>query len=212
MTGARKSTFSGGGGILNNSDATIQNIQFTFDPPFFANTGRFLHAVLTIQEDNRDGVTEQPLFAGGTEDELVVSEDGRSVTFNDPARKFSRGTAFADLIESLDATDHEGSVIEGEDGSLDYSPLVGSRVRFMQQPLDAQELAKLKAKGKKTYRVDKNDPKKQWPLTKTVISKFYGMEAVAAPAKAAVKAQPVAARASRTVEDVRAQLAKRRTA
>jgi hypothetical protein len=183
--GVRKSTFSGGGGILNNSDATIKDIQFTFDPPYFANAKRFLHAVLTIQEDSRDGVTEQPFFVGGLEDDLEIRADGRAVTFNDPSRQFGRGTGFADLIESIDATDHPGTRTDSED-ELDYSPLIGSRVRFVQQPLSAEELAKLKAKGGKTYRQDKKDPNKQWPLTKTVVSKFYGIEAVAV--KAAGKA------------------------
>lgn len=203
MTGAKKTTFSGGGGILNNSDATIKEVEFTFDPPFFTNASRHLHAVITFQEDGKDGLTEQPFFVGGTEEEVVA--DGRSFIFNDPSRKIGRGTAFADFIESLDATEHEGSVIEGEDGTRDYSPLVGARVRVVQQPLSAAELAKLALKGKKTYRIDKKDPSKQWPLTKTVVSKFYSQEK-AEPVKAAV---PVAAK-GRTMADVKAQLAQRR--
>ncbi len=201
---ARKSTFSGGGGILNNSDGVIQDIQFTTETPF-ANEGGYLYAAVTINEDSRETPTTQFLFAGGTEEEFEITKDARGVTPATPGRKLGRGTAFADFIGSIDATDHPGTLGDDED-VLDYSPVIGTRGRFMQQPLDATELGKLKARGKATVRKDKNDPSKSYPLTKTVMSTFYGMEAVQAvkPVAAPVKT------AGRNVADVRAQLAARR--
>ena len=203
MTRSRKTTFRGGGGFLNDSDGKIVDVQATFDPPF-ANEGGYLYVTVSVQEDGKDAPTEQSLFAGGTEEEFTVSEDGHGVIPAEPGRNLSRGTAFADFIASIDATDHPGSQLDTDD-VLNFSPLIGSRFRFVQQPLDAAELAKLKSRGKPTTRKDKAG--KEWPLKKTVVSKFYGIEKGAA--KTPAKAAPVAAK-GRTVDEVRAQLAARR--
>ncbi len=202
MAGVRKSVFRGGGGFLNNSDGTIVDIQFTDQPPF-NNEGGYLYATLAIQEDGKDAPTEQSLFVGGTAEEFGISEDGHSLTPAEAGRNISRGTAFADFIASIDATDHPGTQADVDD-RIDYTPIIGSRLRFEQLPLDAAELAKLKAKGKPTSRLDKNDPSKSYPLTKTVVTKFYAMEKVASKAAAPV------AKGTKSVADVRAQLAARR--
>ena len=138
---ARKSTFSGGGGILNNSDGKITEIQFTTETPF-ANEGGYLYAAVTVDEDSREAPTTQFLFAGGTEEEFTITDDKRGVIPVTAGRKLGRGTAFAKLIGSIDATDHPGTLGDDED-VLDYSPVIGTRGRFMQEPLSAAELKKL---------------------------------------------------------------------
>lgn len=171
---SRKAVFSSGGGFLNNVDGKIVGYEFTVDPPF-ANPGGYVYLTIKALVDGKEGVDESSLFFGDGES-FTIAEGGQSVTPIDGA-KMGGTTPVAKFIGSLDATEHEGSLSDDED-VIDFTPIVGARVRFVQEPLSEEEIKKLKAKGKKTTREGQNG--KQYPLTNLVVGAFYGMEAVKA--------------------------------
>jgi hypothetical protein len=204
----KKVVYRSKGGILNDSDGTILDYQFTVDPPFFTNKGRFYHLVLTIQEDGREEPTTQPFFLGGSEENRTVSDDGHQLSSPDGKSPVTPNTGSSDFFDSYDAAMEAagvdgGAQVETGDDSVFELGIIGARVRFVQQPLGAVELAKLKADGRKTERKDKNDPSKSYPLTKTIVSKFYGIE----KPKAAVKSG-----GPKTVADVKKMIAERKRA
>ncbi len=177
---SKKATFRSKGGFLNGSDGVIKDYQITVDTPF-DNASGFLYNALTIQEDGKEDTTTQFLFMGGTEDEFTVSKDGHQVSPDDGKSSVGSGTGNADFIASFEAA-LEGAGVDGgaqedlgdDSATIDYTPIIGARVRFEQQPFSEAELADLKRRGKATFR--KGQDGKQWPLTKLVVSKFYSFE------------------------------------
>ena len=214
MAGSKKAVFRSKGGFLNDSDGVIKDFAITTEPPF-DNAGGYFYNIISVLEDGKSDVTTQALFMGGTADEFTVTEDGHQLSPDDGTSAIGNGTANADFIASYEAA-MEAAGIEGgaqadlgdDSAAIDYTPMIGARVRFSQQPLSETELASLKSRGKATVRKAANG--KSYPLTKTVVSKFYGFEVVA-------KAKPVkggktgaTAAAPKTVADVKAMLAQRR--
>lgn len=183
MAGSKKATFRGKGGFLNDSDGVIKGYQITTEPPF-DNPGGYFYNTLTVQEDGKDEPTDQSLFMGGTADDFTVSKDGHQLSPDDDKSAIGGGTANADFIASFEAAmdvagaDGGAQADLGDDSNvIDYTPIIGARVRFAQQPLSETELADLKRRGKATVRKAANG--KTYPLTKTVVAKFYGFEKVA---------------------------------
>lgn len=196
---AKRAVFSGGGGILNGSDGVILDYQITTDPKVFETSGEYFYNVLTIQEDGKDRVTVQPLFMGGTPANFTVSADGHQLTKDGEEGFIGRKSANSDFTASFERAQEEAGETDigaaedtGDDRVIDFTPLIGARCRFEQMPLSEAELAELKKAGKKTYRQDRKDPSKKWPLTKTVVTRFYGRQAVKAAGKPTGKSSTVA--------------------
>lgn len=146
MPSAKSSSFRGGGGILRKKDGTILNIDFTPVNPLFDGKPApklapgqkrsdfvWLYAVLTIQEDGREELTQQPLKVGSVDDFEVVL-DGRGVS---GTMQFGKGSEFGIFAESLSHPKDEGAGFdesnfpEDLEGLVaDYTAIIGARVQF----------------------------------------------------------------------------------
>lgn len=187
MAGMKKATFRGGGGFLNDVDGKIIGVKIRTETPF-ANAGGYFYGTLTVKVDGKDDPDSTSLFMGGTEEEYTPIDGNESAVISADGKGFSRGTPWADFINTVEdvaPTEFGAQATNDDDSVIDYTPLVNVRLRFKQQPLDATELGKLKAKGKKTCRTDATG--KEWPLTKLVATQFYGYEAATKDAKSAGK-------------------------
>jgi hypothetical protein len=177
--------FRKGGGFLSNVDGTIQDYQFTDEfngEPFKAGKnakgGDKFHSLfgfLTVRVDGASEDVTVNLFAGGFDD-YEVSEDGYSVD-----RQLGNG-AFSTFIESMvEASAELGEKLEAL-GGLNFQPIIGARVRFIQvvNAEATKRLGKVKDKktGKETY--DRKDLQ-----IETVYSLAEGKKAAGKPVKAA---------------------------
>ena len=209
--------------ILHESDGVILDYEISGDAKVFETSGDYFYNVLTIQEDSKIevGPTIQPFFLGGKVEDYEVSADGHTATkVNPDGFDFGKDTAWGEFARSFQEAQEEagiedvGVLGDNDEGVTDFTPIIGARVRFMQENLSDKELAKLKKAGKATVRTDANG--KEWPLTKTIVSKFYGKEeAKQRTAKLPAKAQggaKAATAAPKSLGEVKAMLAKRKTA
>ena len=170
----RRAEFGGGGGLFSNKDYTCLGYQFTTDPPF-ANTGGYVYCTIDQQEDGKDTADNQSLFVGDPAS-FEISKDGLELTPEGGAR-IGRDTPLARFMSSMQEPTEGGEghpgVMDDDESVIAFRPIIGSRYRLVQQPLDVAELAKLKAKGKATTRKGKDG--KEYPLTNTVVAKFYSV-------------------------------------
>lgn len=200
-----------GGGFLNSVDGVIKGYEFTTTHPF-AKEGQksksdflSLFQVLTIRVDGSTTDVTFPLW-GGDASNFEISDDGLTLTPIEDGYVLGGGTDLAKFIQSYDAVSEDGASSDDET-VVNYEPIIGQRVRFVQVPYSAEELASLKRRGKPTTRKDKKDPKKEWPLQWLQVETVYGPAPVvatgkgkAAPAKSG-KANGKAA-AGPTVDDL----------
>lgn len=179
MTGTKKASFRGGGGFLNDVDGTIVGLKVSTETPF-PNADSYFYGTITVKVDGKDAPDSTSLFMGGTEAEFTSVEGNEAAVESVDGRGPSRGTPWADFVNSAEDVDHPGCQADDPNEAIfDYSPLLYSRFRFKQQQLDAAELATLKRKGKPTTRKDKTG--KEWPLTKLIVTAYLGQDAPAAP-------------------------------
>src|SRR6266446_6659520 len=180
-----KSRFkAAGGGFLNSVDGVIKSYEFTTTHPF-AKAGQkaksdfvSLFQVLTIRVDGSQTDITFPLW-GGDASNFEISDDGLTLTPIEDGYVLGGGTDLAHFIQSYDAVSEDGA--SGDDDTVvNYEPIIGQRVRFVQVPYSADELASLKRRGKPTTRKDKKDPKKEWPLQWLQVETVYGPAPVAA--------------------------------
>jgi hypothetical protein len=169
-----------GGGFLNNVDGVIQGYQFTdsfnghpFVPGINPKTKEpkfhSLYNVLSVLVDGSEKPVTTTLFAGDY-DQFEISEDGLTLTPIEDGFVLGGGTGLAKFIQSYDALNEAGA--SGDDDTVvNYEPIIGARVRFVQQPLDAGELASLKRRGKPTTRKDAKG--KEWPLQNLIVEAVY---------------------------------------
>ncbi len=174
----------GGGGFLNNVDATITGYQWSdefngepFVPGKNAKGGDKFHSlnfVLSSRVDGADQDQTTTLF-GGAFDSFEVSEDGFVLTPNVDGYQLGGGTAVATFIESMIAAEPK---LEDVLTPYDFRAIIGARVRFVQQ-VNAETTAKL---GKVK---DKKDPKKSYDRKDLVVDQVYSLGA--APKAVAAK-------------------------
>ncbi len=183
MPSARPSSFKGGAGFLRAVDGTILDIQFTDKLPGQAaapasKSGfHSLFAVLNLQQDGRDDLTQQALFVGDA-NAFGVTDDGHGVT---GPEQFSKSSGWFIFLNSLVTAGFDETVFPDDDPELaDYSAIIGARVRFDQQVNE-------KLTKKLGQRADKKDPKKKYDRTDLIVTNYYGQVEVEAP-----KATPVA--------------------
>jgi len=178
--GARPSTFrKGGGGFLNNVDGVIAGYRFTdefngeaFVPGKVNGKDKFhsLFMEISIRLDNATEDEMQNLFAGNYED-YEVSDDGLtlaaagggecSIGLNTPAGKF---------ITSLVEKGFPEANLSDDEESINFEPVLGTRVRFVQEVVIGKD-------GKPRKRIAKKGKFKgrEFDDTTTVIGQVYDL-------------------------------------
>lgn len=176
--GARPSSFKKGGGFLNGVDGVITDYQFTDefngeafkpgkDPKTKKERFHALYCVLSARVDGADEDVTTTLFAGGADD-FSVSDDGHVIwdsEYESPeaaaaaeneARSLGANTAFGKFMTSLVAAGFPETNLPEFD--IDYTSVIGTRVRFVQRTNvdDTKKLGKRKDRktGKEYDRQD----------------------------------------------------------
>lgn len=205
--GARPTSFKKGGGFLDGVDVTFVDYQFTDEfngEPFKPgkikdDKGKLIdkphnvNAFITFQVDGAEEPTTTTLKVAGNFDDWAISDDGHAMwdasyetieeaEANDAdAKQLPAGTAFAKFVTSFVEADATGQLVESlPEARIDYSALIGARIRTVQKT-DAERTKKYgqkKSKNGKSY--DRKD------LVVEQIYSFGGEEPVAQPTKPAV--------------------------
>jgi hypothetical protein len=188
MPSARASQFKGGGGILRRKDGTVVDIQFSDKNPLFKDEKKpapangkkpfhSLYAILSIQEDGREEVTQQPLFVGDA-DQFEVVLDGRGLSGEGALSKSSDFYIFLDsLSHPTDGGDGfpEANFPEDPEGLVaDFSPIRGARVMFDWKKNDA----KTKKLGQRTVKGKNGKPDMKFDREDLVVAVYYGQSEV----------------------------------
>lgn len=195
--GARPSSFKKGGGFLNNVDGVIAGYQFTDefngvaftpgrDPKTKKEKFHSLYAVLSARIDGADEDITTTLFVGAFDD-FDISEDGHVLTPVEDGRELGAGTSWAKFITSLvEAGFPEGNLPED---SIDFSSIIGTRVRFKQQT-DVEGTKRLgKRKDKKTG--------KEYDRQDLIVETVYDLPGSKPATAGKGKAKPAAAAAGK---------------
>ena len=191
----------GGGGFLNQVDATITGYQLLDHFPFASKNPKAkksdfnsLYFLLTARVDGAEADVSTTLWGGGSDD-FEISADGLTLTPIEDGAVLSGGTPLSKFIESYES---HGEGASGDDETvINFEPIIGQRVRFVQQPLNADEIADLKRRGKPYQQQDKKDPKKFWPIKELVVTAVYGPGTVPVAAKAGKTASKPAGKSTK---------------
>jgi len=177
-----------GGGFLNGVDGVIQGYEFTTKFPFASKNPNkkksdflSLFMVLRARVDGAEKDVTTTLW-GGDASNFEISDDGLTLTLIEDGVVLSGNTSLSHFIGSYDEQSEEGAMSDDET-VINFEPIIGQRVRFVQVPYSADELADLKRRGKATTRPDSKDPKKQWPLQWLQVDAVYGPAEVNLSAK-----------------------------
>lgn len=154
-----------GGGFLNNVDATITDYAFTnVSPGDERKQTKWVYFVPSFQQDGADDPVTQHMFLGAT-DRYEFSKDGKTLTMVEGgdvtiSEKAPAGLFLATLI---DKGFDESQIEEGEE--LNLEPIIGQRVRVVQEVDEAatKKLGKRKGKGGKG----------EYNRTNTVVAAVY---------------------------------------
>jgi len=188
-----------GGGFLNGVDGVIQGYEFTTTFPFASKTPKkkksdndfqSLFYVLRARVDGAEKDVTTTLW-GGDASNFEISDDGLTLTPIEDGMVLSGQTSLSKFIQSYDEHSEEGAMSDDE-SVINFEPIIGQRVRFVQVPYSADELADLKRRSKPTTRPDSKDPKKQWPLQWLQVDAVYGQAEVKTASKSAAKGKGVA--------------------
>ena len=179
MGGALSRFKTGGGGYLSNVDGAVESVTFTSDRPIKAgakpakkdpNKRPLLFAKVSIQEDNKDDVTETHLLAGFADD-WTISKDGKTIT---PVSEDAQLVAWGDLYPLIASMVTDGDYPEanlpsmkpGE--SISFENLEGQRFHFVRKV----DEAKTAEKGKRKYKgKDGKEHETKWDYL--AVSKWY---------------------------------------
>lgn len=191
--GARPSSFrQGGGGFLNNVDGVIVAYRFTDefngepfvpgnkpgtkDPKFHS-----LFMELSARLDGADEDITQNLFAGNADD-FTISDDGLTLTALEEGEECSIGgsTPAAKFVASLVEKGFPEGSLSDDPNSINFEPIVGTRVRFAQETVLGQD-------GKPRKRIAKKGKFKgrEFNDTTTVVGQVYDLPGKATKGKAA---------------------------
>jgi hypothetical protein len=161
--GARPSSFKRGGGFLNNVDGMITDYEFTtefpgggkqrgkkssdFTPLFF---------ILSARVDGADEDVTTTLNAGNA-DNFEISDDGKTLTPVEDGYELSANSALGKFITSLcEAGFPETNLPED---TINYEPIIGTRVRFVQVRNEEATKKYGKRKSKDGREFDRQDLK-----------------------------------------------------
>lgn len=189
--GSRPSSFRKSGGFLNNVDGVITGYTFTDefngepfvpgrDPKTKREKFHALYCILSVRVDGADEDVPTTLFVGGAED-FDVSEDGLTLTSpkaGEPCSP-SQNSAIGKFVASLVDAGFPADNFDEDEAVVNFEPMVGTRVRFVQRK-DEETTKRLgKRKDKKTG--------KEYDRQDLVVDEVYevGTGEVAAPAKGA---------------------------
>lgn len=176
--GSRPSSFKKSGGFLNGVDGTFTGYQFTdafngepFKPGRNPRTGKDkFHSLYCVVSARADGAAEDVtvnLFAGGADD-YEVSDDGHVLTNPEGgACNLGANTGVAKFFSSLVQAGFPEALFSDDDDSIDFSPAIGTRVRFEQRK-DAETTAKI---GKR--KVIKDGVTKEYDRQDLVVTQVY---------------------------------------
>ncbi len=164
--GARPSTFKKGGGFLNNVDGKITGYQFTdeFNGEAFvpgkdkAGKDKFhsLNFVLSVRVDGATEDVTTTLFAGGY-DNYDVSEDGLTLTAPDGGEcGIGANTALGKFVTSWCAAAGTEDDFDDDPNSVNFEPMIGRRIRFIQANISKEDEDKLIRAGKSVKRAGKD--------------------------------------------------------
>lgn len=159
--GARPSSFRKSGGFLNGVDCTIMDYQFTdsfngeaFKPGRDPKTKKEkFHSLYFVPEFRADGADENvntTLFVGGADD-FEISEDGHTLTPVDGEKNISANVSFAKFISSMCKAGFPETLLPEDE--LDFSAIIGTRLRTVQvtNVEDTKKLGKRKGKDGREY-------------------------------------------------------------
>lgn len=195
--GARPSSFKKGGGYLNEVDATI--VGYTFEAgettkvkkgPRKGEDFTPLSLVPQFEIDGDDESKDEPktqrLLIGDADAYGDIEEDGQVLMTPDGQSIGARSEAGI-FIASLCDGGFDENLFEDSNESIDFRPMIGTRVRLVQE-VNAEKTAKQgKQKGKNGQEYDRKDLK---------VATVHAMpeDAPAAPAKGSSKtaAKPAA--------------------
>lgn len=209
--GARPSSFKKSGGFLNNVNAVITGYRFTDETPSKEGPQKFvpgkvkgadnkmkdrfhsLYFELTVRADGAKEDVSQSLFAGGADDYVII-DDGLTLTAPDEGPcTLGENTAAARLIGTMVEAGFDENQFSEDENSVNFEPIVGQHVHFVQRRLDADEVRarKLDPRG----RQDRQDKNKFYAWTELAIDQVYGaVEVVPPPAAPPI---PVATKATK---------------
>lgn len=206
---ARQSSFKKGGGFLNGVDAVITGYEFTdgfAGKPYVAgkmtdlkgksvDKPHSLNVLLSVRVDGATEDTTATLRVAKNFDEWDVSDEGHTLTPNEDAA-LGGSSAWGKFIQSWEAAASQGAESEEyAEGVYNYEPIIGSRVRLVQQAYSAQELANIKKLGAPEKR--KGTDGKDYARQSLVVEEVYELaqpatksngKAAKPAAKSAVKA------------------------
>ena len=164
----------GGGGKFNNIDGTITDYEFTTVHPFAKEGQRRksdfnpLFGVLTA---TMDGATEPDVdvLLVGSADDFEVSDDGKTITPANEGDGIWSKSQWGKLIASMEKAGIATENADYPEGTYNYEPIIGRRVRFMQeQQFDKHgKLKTRKGKGRDGKPRDYDD-------TTTIVVADYG--------------------------------------
>lgn len=214
MAGARPSSFKkSGGGFLKDVDGTITGYTLT-DSAFgeaktSAKNADFttMHSVLSFRPDGAEADVTTKLFAGNAQ-AFNISDDGHTLEAVNEGETVAQNAAWSQFVETLvnpvsvqkqiGTPNGEAGFPEDElsDDEIDWSPIIGSRVR-VSQVID--EYYKGKKRKDKT-RVDANGKPVEYDYTRPVVTAFYGKEAPAKVVKSKTAAKAAPAKAGKTAK------------
>ena len=172
MSGARPSGFKQGGGFLNNVDGVITDYEFTTEFPGGGGDkkrkkngkGDFapLYMVLSARVDGADEDVTTTLFVGGASD-FDISDDGKTITPVEGAG-IRANSGLGKFIASM--VEHGFDETELPEDEINFEPIIGQRVRFV-QVVNKEATEKY---GKRKARVGKGE----YDRTDLAVSAVYG--------------------------------------
>ena len=207
---ARQSSFKKGGGFLNDVDGVITGYAFSdefngkaFEPGKFKDnkTNKMvdkphsLNCALSVRVDGADDDITTTLRVAKDFDAWTVSDDGHTLTPTEDAN-LGGSSAWGKFILSWETASGQGAEAETIDGrpaeanEFNYEPIIGSRVRFIQQDYSAAELASIKKLGASEKRKGKDG--KEYSRQSLVVEQVYELAQVAT--KTNGKTKPVVAK------------------
>ena len=164
----------GSGGKFNSVDGVITGYEFTTTHPF-AKGGRSksdfspLYGVLSMRMDSAKEDDIDVMLVGSADD-FEVSDEGKTLTPVDGVNGVWSKSQWGKFIASLEKLGCETENADYAEGVYNYEPIVGRRVRFVQeQQFDkAGKLKKRKYKGRDGKERECDD-------TTTVVAADYGV-------------------------------------
>ncbi len=170
--GARPSSFKRGGGFLNGVDGVISGYQWTdefngqpFTPGKIKGTDgktidkpHSLNLALSVRADGAEEDTTTTVKAAGDFDAYEVSEDGHVLTSADGGEcNISANSATGKFLASLIVGGFPESLFSEDPDSIDLTPMIGARVRFVQRTDVERTKSFGKQKGKDGKLYDRKD-------------------------------------------------------